>query len=73
MSTTELSGSSYLHIINTNLERISQLPAQRPLNEMFVLSDQSVKINARILENDILRNFAVELFQKVTNVTLLRK
>jgi hypothetical protein len=71
--TTELSANSYLHILGTNLEKISQLPIVQSSKEMSASTTPSANISAYVLENEVVKKFSADFFQKVSNTTLLHK
>ena len=71
-STTELVGDSFFHGLSLNMEKIAQLPlfqsAKSGTNPI-----SSPKMNAYLIENEVLKKFTMDLFQKATSATLLQK
>jgi hypothetical protein len=72
-SATELSGSSCADIICTNLEKISQLPILRSSKEADAPFTHYSIIGVYALENDIIKRFSTDFFQKAFNATTRRR
>lgn len=69
----ELTESSYMHLIGTNLEKITQLSVTQSSQDIDVLCTPPTKVSAYTLENDIAKKFLADFFLMASNTTILTK